>query len=188
MMNTKEPAHSLREQLHGTGIATIKSRDQHPADGDVLITQLTDTPLVIRLADCGGVMLFDPVTRTIANIHAGWRGTAQKVIARTITTLVDRFHVSREDLRACIAPTIGPCCLVFSDPENELPAFMHPYILEENYVDLWGALEGQLRGSGVAEENIENARLCTFCNPELFYSYRRDRDETARFGTAIMLK
>ena len=133
-------------------------------------------------------MLFDPRNKVIANIHAGWRGITAQVISKTVKRLTERFAGKREDIIACISPMIGPCCCEFSDPENELPKFMHPYILEENHMDLWGAVEGQLISCGVQKTNIENARTCTFCNPEDFHSHRRDKEKAGRFGTAIMLK
>lgn len=186
ILDSKNPPVSFKNQLHGTDLFVVDRRD-FSQDGDVLITKTSQIPLVIRIADCASIILLDPERKVIANIHAGWRGIAQKIIHKTIRQMADRFKVKSENLLAAVSPMIGPCCCRFSDPQKELPRFMRRYITEENTVNLWGAVEGHLRECGVLEQNIENPRVCTFCNPEDFYSYRRD-GTTGRFGTIVMLK
>lgn len=176
------------DQKHGEQVITIqKGEIERPLYGDALITKLTNTPLIIRIADCASIVMYDKKQYAIANIHAGWRGLARRIIRETIQEMGRRFHTDPTDLVAAISPMLGPCCARFSDPQRELPKHMHRYILEENMVDLWGATEGQLKECGVPKEQIENRRLCTFCNPHLFHSYRRDKENAGRFGTAIWL-
>ena len=180
----------LKKQLHGTDAWIIKEEDKRSElaqNGDILITALSETPLVIRIADCASILLFDPEKKIIANVHAGWRGLAQRIIRHVLQTLNERFGCRSENILAAISPTLGPCCSQFSNPKEELPKFLHQYILEENMVDLWSIIEGQLRECGVLKDHVENPRVCTMCNSEEFFSYRRDGD-LGRFGTAIMLK
>lgn len=186
IIDSKNPPVSFKNQLHGTDLFVIDG-PEFDQDGDALITKASQIPLVIRVADCASVILFEPQKRIIANIHAGWRGISKKIIHKTISQLADRFKVKSKNLLAAISPMIGPCCCRFSNPHKELPKFMHRYITEENTVNLWGAVEGQLRECGILEQNIENPRICTVCNPEDFYSYRRD-GTTDRFGTVVMLR
>lgn len=178
---------TFQNQLHGTRISHVIHANTKTYEGDVFITQIKNTPLLIRIADCASILLFDPTKKVIANIHAGWRGLAKKIVARTIQELVRRFEVRPENIFAGISPMIGSCCCRFTEPKKELPKFLHAYILEKNLVDLWSAAEDQLHGCGIPENQIENPHLCTFCNPEDFFSYRREGD-SGRFGTAIMLK
>ncbi len=178
---------SIDSQLHGTRIHQVPLKQKRRLEGDILITADAQTPLVIRIADCASILLFDPTKKIIANIHAGWRGLAARGIHRTLQELRQRFQVHPENIFAAVSPMLGPCCSRFSQPEIELPKFLHSYILEENMVDLWSIVVGQLRECGVKEDHIENPRICTFCNPEDFYSYRREPG-AGRFGTAIMLK
>ena len=72
----------------------------------------------------------------------------------------------------------------FSNPEIELPKFLHNYIAEENHVNLWAIAESHLRECGVKQAHIENPRICTFCNPEHFNSFRRDKTDE-RFCTVL---
>lgn len=185
ILQTSAPPLSFKNQLHGIKIAVAKN-NRAERNGDVLITSKSEIPLFIRIADCASIMIFDPEKKVIANIHAGWRGLAAKIIHKTIDHLCAQFNSQRKNLLAAVSPMIGPCCCRFSDPYNELPSHLHRFIAEENTVNLWTAAEEHLRECGVLPAHIENPRICTSCHPEDFYSYRREGD-TGRFGTAIML-
>lgn len=190
-IGSSEAPLSFDDQLHGTEICSIKQSSatvQHPLKGDIFMTNVIGLPLLIRTADCACVTLYDPVINAFANIHAGWKGIAQKAVAKSVSELAKRYGSERKNIRASISPMIGPCCAQFSNPEQELPHFMRPFILEEGYVDLWAACENQLVGSGVLPEHIFNPRICTFCNPEYFFSYRREKEKAGRFGTIALLK
>lgn len=194
ILQTDAPPLSFKNQLHGTQMHVVSLRAKVPAcrqagsnlEGDILITQRLRTPLIIRIADCASIMIFDPVKKAIANIHAGWRGLAKRAIHKTIEEFCARYGSQREDLLAGMSPMIGPCCYRFSDPRTELPNFFHRYITEENTVDLWAIAEEHLRECGILASHIENPRMCTACHLEDFFSYRREGD-SKRFGTAIML-
>lgn len=186
ILETNAQPLSFKNQLHGTKIVNVIPTKARIYEGDVFITEFSNLPLMIRIADCASILIFDPVKKVIANIHAGWRGLAKRAIHKTIEKLSAHYGSQREDLIACISPMIGPCCCRFSNPYKELPRFMHKYIGEENMVDLWAAAEGHLRECGVLPEHIENPRMCTSCHPEDFFSYRREGD-IGRFATAIML-
>lgn len=176
----------FKNQLHGTKIFSLK-KPQFNLEGDVLMTNLKQIPLGIRIADCASIMIFDPIKRAIANIHAGWRGLSQRIIQKAVQELSRRFSCKPKNLLVGISPMLGVCCSIFSDPSRELPKFLHQYITEENHVNLWAIAEGHLRECGVKQGNIENPRICTFCNPENFHSFRRDKTDS-RFCTIIMLK
>lgn len=185
------PPVSFGQQMHGISSITIDKKNASDpkiaeTNGDVWITAMKNVPILIRTADCASIIIFDPKKNVIANIHAGWRGLAQKIIHATIDRMREKFDCETADIFAAISPMLGPCCCRFTDPEKELPRHMHKYISEEDFVDLWAAAEGHLRECGVPKSHIENPRICTYCNPEEFFSYRRE-GETGRFGTAIML-
>lgn len=178
---------SFKDQLHGDSVQTIKNTDAADYFGDAFLTAMPHVALTIRLADCCGVLLFDPIKHAIANIHAGWRGVAKRIITKTIGEMAHRFRSRPEDLLAAITPSIGPCCFEFKNAGTLLPKHMDRFVLEEDYVDLWGASVGQLAEAGVPKKHIECARVCTACNPE-YPSARRDGGDAKRFTCAIMLK
>lgn len=177
----------FKNQLHGTKIVSLKTAPLRLGlEGDILITNQREIPLGIRIADCASILIFDPVKKIIANIHAGWRGLAKCAIRYTIQRMSRVFDSKPKNILVGISPMLGVCCSIFSDPKNELPKFLHSYISEKNHVNLWAIAEGQLRECGISQNHIENPRICTFCNPENFCSYRRG--DKNRFCTIIMLR
>ena len=80
-------------------------------DADALVTRTPGLALSIRTADCYPILIADPRTRSIAAIHAGWRGSASRIVAETIRKM--RSHP--EDLHAAIGPGIGVCCYEVGD-------------------------------------------------------------------------
>lgn len=191
VLDTATTPVQFNEQLHGTSTWMVEKEEAFSLrpfkKGDALMTRYAEIPLVIRIADCASILLFDPIQKVVANVHAGWRGMVQRIIHTALLQLAERFGCKKKNILAGISPMLGPCCSRFSNPEKELPRFLHSYILGENMVDLWSIVEGQLRECGIMKDHIENPRMCTLCNPEDFYSYRREPG-VGRFGTAIMLK
>lgn len=188
IFNTKAKPLFFKNQLHGIETVAIKNPDLKGAIfGDIFMTNLKEIPLGIRIADCASILLFDPMKRVITNIHAGWKGLAKRIIRHAIRQMAEKFNSKPENIFAGISPMLGVCCSSFSNPTAELPKFLHNYIAEENHVNLWAIAEGQLRECGVKQAHIENPRICTFCNPEHFNSFRRDKTDE-RFCTLIMLR
>jgi YfiH family protein len=104
----------------------------------------------------------------LAVLHAGWRGLAEGVVAAGVSAL----RSSSSDgpaLAAIIGPAIGPCCYEVGREVSEL---FDADLTEDGKLDLWSAAERALANAGV--ERIERVDLCTRCNPELFFSHRRD--------------
>ncbi len=181
----------LMQQVHGTSIAVIRDSSsaisEEPVPADAMITNLPGLALMVKQADCQAVLLFDPVKKVISNVHCGWRGNTQNLL-RAVT---DRMHVDfgcrPSDLRAGIGPSLGPCCAEFVTYRRLFPKSFARFMVKENYFDFWALSRWQLTESGVQDENIETAAICTKCTTDLFYSYRAEKT-TGRFAAAVMLK
>lgn len=182
-LTKKEPIFS--NQVHGDEIIMIKARPQESFKGDSFITQQKNIPLVVKVADCQGILIYDPKTESIAAIHVGWRSLALNIIGKTIQKMRDAFGSNPEDLLVGISPSLGPCCAEFGDPKNELPNSIHPYI-KGKYVDLWLVSLEQLKKAGVPENQIEIIKECTKCKPEQYFSHRNA--DTGRMAVFIGLK
>ena len=154
--------------------------------GDALVTALPNTVLMVKVADCQPVFLADPVKKVVAAIHSGWRGSVQNIIGKTIATMQNKFDSDPADIQAGIGPSLGPCCAEFVNYREELPPTFWPYKSGNDHFNFWRISAMQMKDAGVPEGNITISGLCTVCNPDLFYSYRRDK-RTGRFGAAIML-
>jgi len=155
------------------------------ADG--LVTQIPDTFIGVKLADCQSVMMYDPVKKIAANIHSGWRGSIQNIIGRCIESMRKHFDTNPTDIVAGISPSLGPCCAEFKNFEKEIPRQFWKYKDSRHHFDFWAVSRDQLVSSGVRPENIETADICTKCNSHLFFSYRKLKS-SGRFAAVIGLK
>jgi polyphenol oxidase len=166
----------MGHQVHGAELRWHDAPQQPKvfAEGvrspDDVDAQATDqpglAPLVVT-ADCLPVAMAGP--RGVAMAHGGWRGLAGGVLARAAEAVGAKA--------AAIGPGIGPCC--YQVGEEVLSEFEElDGVAEDDRLDLPAAAEALLRQAGVPE--VERADLCTSCNPELFYSHRRDGEKTGR--------
>lgn len=153
---------------------------------DALITAEPGLGLLVKVADCQGVVLFDPVREVVAVVHCGWRGSAADILGRTVARLEEEFGVRPADLRAGISPSLGPCCAEFSDFRTQLPPALWDYRVGESRFDFWTLSRDQLVSAGLEPAHVEIAGVCTFCTDEDFFSYRRDK-VTGRFGVVAGL-
>jgi polyphenol oxidase len=182
-------------QTHGKNVRVIDASIRTNAKGktefedtDALVTNLAEVFLLIKVADCQGILLFDPIKKVIAVVHAGWRGLVQDISGATIEVMQREFGVQPQHILAGISPSLGPCCAFFSNPEKELPSSFKPYINKAKSVDLWQYSLDQLQAHGLSSEHIELARVCSSCGGGgKFFSFRRDRGVTGRFGVGAHL-
>jgi YfiH family protein len=133
--------------------------------------------MLLLAADCMPIALArKQVTRPAVGIlHAGWRGVLAGIIAAGVRAL------GGGSLAAAIGPSIGPCCYEVG-PEVARP-FREAFgddVVRDGKLDLWTATERALRAAGV--ESVERLDLCTACNPDRFFSHRRDHGKTGRQG------
>jgi YfiH family protein len=160
---------------------------------DAVITSLKGVCVAIKTADCVPLLLYDPKQRVIAAIHAGWRGTMQMIVLKTIEKMMEEFATVPSDLFAGIGPSISPDVYEVGeevwrrfDPECYLPT--NPVNAEKRLIDLWNANYQQLFTAGIPLDQIEVARICTFSDTDHFFSARRDGIKTGRMATGIMMR
>ena len=172
-----KPAFAM--QIHSDIILKLDEQFEERPEADALMTNQKGLPIGIKVADCQGILLFDPVKNTIAAVHSGWRGSEQNIISKTVKKMAQEFGTDPSDLLAGVSPSIGPCCFEFSDPERELAKTMHPYV-KNNKLDFWTLSLRQLQDAGV--KSIEIKALCTKCHPDRFFSHRnKDKGRMAAF-------
>jgi len=160
---------------------------------DAVVTNLKGVCVAIKTADCVPVLLYDPIRKVAAAVHAGWRGTVQNIVIVTIRKMIKEFETDPSDLIAAIGPSISPEVYEVGeevwnqfDPEFYLPT--NPLKTDKRLLDLWSANYQQLIDAGVPKEQIEVARICTFSDPDRFFSARRDGIKTGRMATGIMIR
>lgn len=178
-------------QSHGDHICVIRRGQPTgttlPPDADALITNVPGTALMVNQADCQGVIIFDPILAVVGNVHCGWRGNVANILGKVVSGMRQEFGCQASDLVAAIGPSLGPCCAEFRGYREIFPDSFTDFMVRENHFDLWSLSGRQLQKAGLMAENIEIAQVCTSCNTDLFYSYRRE-GKTGRFGTVVMLR
>ncbi len=186
------------DQCHTDRVKEIK-KSELPIDltaTDGLVTNEKGLCLCIHTADCVPVLLYDPVQRVIAAVHAGWRGTYGRIVSRAVERMVRTYACKPENILACIGPAIsqeiyevgeevtGHFRLLFAD---------YPEVIRNNphtgkdHIDLKVSNRILLRRAGLCNEHIEISTVCTYKSVDNFFSARRDGFECGRFATGIMM-
>jgi YfiH family protein len=188
------PSLLYARQVHGSAILALHERPpvdpdrSYPLGGvDGFVSGVPGLTMMIKVADCQAVLLFDRRRQVVAAAHAGWRGSAQNLPGKAVQVMTAEFGCRPRDIVAGISPSLGPCCAEFRNWRTELPESFLPYQVRPTYFDFWAISRAQLMEAGIPRENIEIAGLCTRCHPEVFYSYRGE-GRTGRFAVTIGLK
>ena len=204
-------------QIHSDVVRIFDATPGKQCKGDALATNRKRLLLGVRTADCSPVLVVDPKKRVVAAIHAGWRGTLARIVAKTIGQLQMEFGSEPKDLLAAIGPTIGGCCyevgtevaadfsakfsnaaeffdeLRTGDEPNPLqwlnmmpPGHQPPP--KKVLLDLKKANRLQLIEAGVREGNIVVSELCTSCDVERLFSYRKEGAMSGRLLAVVGIR
>ncbi len=184
------------KQTHSRNIGIVKSTNDIFNNTDALITNIPNICIFIRTADCVPILLFDPIQKAAAAIHSGWKSTIQEISKYTIDLMNKEYDTNPADIIAGIGPSIGPAVYEVGHEviEKFETKFGKDHILtpiknsDKGLLNLWEVNKQILLDSGIPKKNIEVAEICTYSNPKLFYSARRDGVKTGRLASGIMLK
>ena len=165
---------ALNFQVHSARVlrAVPAQRGEH-ADG--LWTDEPGLPILAMSADCLPIVLARVGKPGVTVLHAGWRGLLAGIVAAGAEAL------GGEKLVAAVGPAIGPCC--YEVGEEVAAPFRERFgddVVQGSRLDLWTSAERALRAAGV--ERVERFDRCTACEPETFFSHRRDAGRTGRQG------
>lgn len=179
---------AIPKQIHSSNIQIIDASGSYP-DCDGLITQADDVALVITVADCLPILMFDPQHNVIAAVHAGWRGTVSQIARNAVEQMIKNYRSNPDQLLVYIGPGAGDCCYeigndVASQFQNQFVVLRH----EKKFLDLKKINFHQLLEIGVQKQHIEVCPHCTICEPELFHSYRRDVRRSGRMMATITMQ
>jgi len=155
---------------------------------DGLVTDKQGVGLLIKHADCQATIFYDPIQKVIGAVHAGWRGQVQNIYQEAVGQLGKLYGCKPENLVVGVSPSLGPCCAQFIHYETELPANFWEHQVKPLYFDLWEIARRQLIKAGVLGGHIQVAEICTCCNPNDFFSYRRDKVKGRNQSTVIMVR
>jgi YfiH family protein len=179
------------KQVHSDIVRDMKDTwaSNEPLEGDAAITQLRGATLGVQTADCVPILLADRHGTAVAAIHAGWRGIASQIAAKSVARLVKDYGVAVTDLVAVIGPHNAVCC--YEVGEEVVEAIDDPASIERKpewlkpHLNQALANQRQLLDTGIPEDQIVVSNLCTQCRSDLFYSYRREGKRAGRMLSVI---
>ena len=167
------------KQIHSASVLVATEREP-VGEGDALLTATPGLRVSVRTADCYPILLADTKNRAVAAVHAGWRGTAGKIVVETLARMRAQFGTAPADIVAAIGPGIGLCCYQVGAEVGRL------FGLEEaGRIDLAAANRRQLLDTSVEKSAIDVLGGCTFCDSSRFYSFRRDKADRGRMISYI---
>ena len=190
-------------QVHGDTVRSVTTADlgigldqPEPWQADGLVTDIPGVVLTVFTADCLPILLYDPVRRVVAAVHAGWRGTAMGIAGTAVNAMVERYGCQPGDILAAIGPGISLCCFeTDEDVPNAMTEAMgasalHHIEVRDNgkfHVDLKGMNALRLEKSGLSPEHIAVSDACTMCQHERFWSHRYTRGQRGSQAAMIQL-
>jgi len=187
-------------QVHGSDILVIEEPNEDYShflgvESDAIITNQSGVMIGVCVADCVPILLFDPEKRVVAAVHAGWKGTLQKLTFKTVVGMKSMFGCNPKNMLAAIGPSIGKCCYEVDEPIRQ--AFNQSDMPWEQFSERCGdgkwrlslsaANKDLLFAAGLPVSSVQMSDYCVCCHRELFFSHRRDKGETGRQMGFIML-
>jgi polyphenol oxidase len=158
-------------------------------EADAAITSMEGVFIGVQTADCVPILLADREGRAVAAVHAGWRGTAARIVERAVLRFQERYGVKPDDLVVALGPHIGICCYEIGEevvaPIDDPEAISRRPEWPKPHLNLAEANKRQLLKAGVPSGQIEISSLCTRCREDLFFSYRRDGSRTGHMLSVI---
>ena len=177
----------LSRQVHRDDVRLVTAddcgkglwRERDYDSADALICATPNIPLVVFSADCGVILLHDPVRGAIGAVHAGWRGTAMGIAGKAVGEMVRRFGCEAKNIHAAIGPSIGACCF---ETDEDVPLAVRealgtdaePFMVKcgaKWHVDLKAINRYWLERRGVTV--IDMSDHCTACRTDLYWSHRK---------------
>lgn len=192
-------------QVHGARVLVARP-GWFEEDADAAVSDDPDLLLVVSAADCFPVLFHDPVTGAVGAAHCGWRGTEARLAAKVVEVMQQQYGTRPADLKIAVGPGIrGGCYQVAAEVAERFmvagfPAGVvtpaagvgradgaaEPRTTQARYLlDLEAAIAATLAQAGVPADNVAWLGRCTHCEPEVFYSHRRDAGRTGRLWAFI---
>lgn len=186
------PTHRLLLPKVGHSSCVWVTTDPEPAEYDAIVSNQPGLAIAAPAADCVTVVLGDARRSVFAAVHSGWKGTVGNIVGAAVEAMTGRMGCNPQDITAAIGPSIGVCCYDVGNDVEDL--FRKDPILakcvtavegkSKRHLDLQMAVGLQLEEAGVPPSHIDRtpSKLCTYCNKDRLFSYRRDG---VPFGTLV---
>lgn len=177
----------IPRQVHGTDIVEITDTSPLLFEADAMITASANVMLMVKLADCCGIVCYDPPHHVCGVAHAGWRGTEKNIAVLMIEQMQMRYGSSLSDLRVWLSPCAsGKAYEVGAEVAERFPSSITRDDKGLYFLDIRQENRRRLVSAGIETDHIECSEECTITD-ERFHSYRRDKDKAGRMGCFVKL-
>ncbi len=182
---------AMLKQVHSSRVVAVDGAAGCIGEGDALIANRPGMLVGVRTADCVPVLLVDARRRAVAAVHAGWRGSADRIVQNAVTAMRAEYGTDPADVHAAIGPCIRECCYQVGPEVAQRFAGWIPALAGVESpvkIDLAAVNRSQLEDAGVPAEQIYDYALCTRCLVEHFHSYRREGARSGRMISAVGIR
>ncbi len=175
----------LPVQKHTANIIVL-DYELEPRIADSVVTNREGLAIGVQVADCVPILMYDMKKQVAGAVHAGWRGTAEGIVRKTIAVFRDRFGSSPEDIVMAVGPAVRGSCYQVGDEVVDAVSKATgkgDYAQsrgDKHYIDLPSANRLQAMADGVLPGNIWMSEECTHCLPDKYYSYRYSKGAAGR--------
>ena len=212
ILQPEAPVYRVK-QIHGNKVLTpteLNTATEDLSDGDGIITDDKQQAVWVASADCNPVLIGDIKTGRVAAIHAGWRGTAQKIVPKAIARFLE-FGSIKDNLRIAMGPAIsGEVYQVSKQVAAEVAASVVASEEASSTEEILLALQNlpdsplledpkpdrvrldvrrvnaiQIKQLGITSEQIAIAPFCTYRQPDYFFSYRRSKEKKVQWSGIV---
>ena len=200
------------EQVHGVGVTRVTSElvgrgafswDDSIPDSDAIHTNLVEVPLLLLVADCVPVLIYDAVHHAVAVVHAGWRGAIAHIVERTIDSMHKAYGTLPSDCYLFVGPSIGADSFEVSEEiaeqfrqdmralglsqVDQVVRYIQRAEQPTLHVDLKGYIAACVVHKGVPLKQVSVSSTDTMTTDGC-YSYRRDHGRTGRMAMFAVLR
>jgi hypothetical protein len=172
-------------QVHGTAVTRVSAPGLHPAC-DALVTTIPGLALAVTAADCLPILYVAP--GAVAAAHSGWRGTAEGAPEQALAALCLAAGASPDAVSIHLGPCIRGCCYeIGAEVAARFPLAALRTAGTARHLDLPTAARLRLIAAGAPAHMIHDTGACTACEPQWYFSHRRDRGLTGRQWGVVAL-
>ncbi len=182
------------KQIHSDIFYFIKNKNEKDFSlkGDAIITNLSNFPIGVRTADCLSIFIYSKNDNLISIVHSGWRSTAKKILKKVVNYITNQLNIDLYNLKFIFGPCICEKCYEVKD--DMINSFLNEFGNEGKFLfnngkfDLKLANKYLLSQLNIPDNNIFDLNICTVCNNDEFYSFRKEKTDKRIANIIVNLK
>ena len=179
------------KQTHSDIVHILDDNYINSSVGDALITNQPNKPIIIKVADCIPILIYDKDNKVISLVHSGWKGTLKNITIKTIEKMLSTFNSKKENIYVYIYPSIRKCHFeveedvysLFKDQISNIDKYTTK-LENKYYIDMQSINKDKLIEIGI--NNIIDTNICTYCNHNIYHSYRYNHTDKRNILLAMI--